>query len=298
MSKLKNFINKISNNNRIFTAEDIGEMLGNEFSQNENAIDYQMKEVGIPRRGDLAGNSDVVFVHAYTKDDGTEVKAHYRSKPDGMTNNNFEYGNTTGGAAVMSMQEVTDYLKNVNNTKNADRPDARELMDISLSGFENLPQNRDYTVFQPDSAQHVNDVLNINESKGLKIPNNWHGVIYNQNSGFANRLSNSPELQEQVLQHYDKNTNTFKNNRIVIGFSKDKNLNYSIGHGTILNPSVDANGNFSGMLFDKYDYKLQNKKELPNDTIREYNNFMAIAQRIPIANNYYVIVPIKFKLGF
>ena len=36
MANLKDFFNKISNNNRIFTAEDIGEMSGNEYLQNEN----------------------------------------------------------------------------------------------------------------------------------------------------------------------------------------------------------------------------------------------------------------------
>lgn len=55
MARLKDFFNKVSNNNRIYTAEDIGEMSGSEFSQNEKAIDYQMGNLGIPRRNDLSG---------------------------------------------------------------------------------------------------------------------------------------------------------------------------------------------------------------------------------------------------
>lgn len=80
MSTLRRFFNAVSNSNRIFTAEDIGSMSGSEFSKNEKAIDYQMNNLGIPTDGDLAGNSDVVFVSAYTRADGTEVRAHYRSK--------------------------------------------------------------------------------------------------------------------------------------------------------------------------------------------------------------------------
>ena len=38
MANLKDFFNKVSNNNKIFTAEDIGEMSGNEYQQNEKAI--------------------------------------------------------------------------------------------------------------------------------------------------------------------------------------------------------------------------------------------------------------------
>lgn len=88
MSNLKNFFNEISNNSRVFTAEDIGEMSPDEFSKNESAIDYQMNTLGIPFNQDLSGNDDVVFVHAYTRSDGTEVKAHYRAKA-GHYNNNF-----------------------------------------------------------------------------------------------------------------------------------------------------------------------------------------------------------------
>ena len=84
MANLKNFFNTISNNNKIYTAEDIGKMSAEEFMTNEKAIDYQMENLGIPRESDLSGNPDVVYVHAYTRDDGTEVRAHYRSKPDGV----------------------------------------------------------------------------------------------------------------------------------------------------------------------------------------------------------------------
>ena len=100
MASLRYFINAITNDNRIYTAEDIGSMSGKEFRANEKAIDYQMNNLGIPRESDLAGSPDVVYVHAYTKEDGTEVKAHYRSKPDGVVGNNYEHSGTSTGAAA------------------------------------------------------------------------------------------------------------------------------------------------------------------------------------------------------
>ena len=100
MASLRNFINAITNDNKIYTAEDIGEMTNREFLDNEKAIDYQMANLGIPRRANLAGNSDVVYVHSYTRDDGTEVRAHYRSKPDGVGSNNYEHSGTSTGAAA------------------------------------------------------------------------------------------------------------------------------------------------------------------------------------------------------
>ena len=100
MTNLRNFINAITNDSRIYTAEGIGEMTSKEFLANEKAIDYQIETLGIPRRGDLAGSSDVVYVHSYSRDDGTKVKAHYRSKPDGVGSNNYQMdGVKTGGAS-------------------------------------------------------------------------------------------------------------------------------------------------------------------------------------------------------
>ena len=105
MANLKDFFNKISNNNRIFTAEDIGEMSGNEYLQNEKAIFHQLKNLGIPRQSQLYGNPDVIYVHSYTKADGTHVKAHYRSR-----NGSF----------------VTGYATNTNNTYNSNAPKIKE----------------------------------------------------------------------------------------------------------------------------------------------------------------------------
>ena len=100
MASLRNFINAITNDNRVYTAEDIGEMTSREFLDNEKAIDYQMANLGIPRESELSGNSDVVYVHAYTREDGTKVKAHYRSKQDGVVSDNRQNSeNFTGVAA-------------------------------------------------------------------------------------------------------------------------------------------------------------------------------------------------------
>ena len=319
MANLRNFINVIANDNRIYTAEDIGKMTSKEFLANEKAIDYQLNNLGIPRESDLVGNPDVVYVHGYTRDDGTEVRAHYRSKPDGVVGNNYQMdGVATGGASNVdnfnikyseirnidptsmkptnfSQLETTNPFAKINAEKNANRPDARELMNISLSGFKNLPEHPEFKVFQPEAAEYVNKVLNIKDSKDLVIPANWHGVIYDKNSGFGKRLSKSSELQTQVMAAYDNTTRKFKKDRITIEFKQDKNLNYSIGHGTILNPRIE-NGEFKGILFDKYDYDLLIKEYLDNPKITFYNNAMAVMQHTPLAENYYVIIPIKFGL--
>jgi len=81
---LKNFYNPISEDNKIFTGEEIAKMSLEDFQKNEDAIMYQYENFGVPYERQLKNNNDVVFVHEYRREDGTIVKAHYRSKPDGI----------------------------------------------------------------------------------------------------------------------------------------------------------------------------------------------------------------------
>ena len=305
MANLKDFFNKVSNDNRIFTAEDIGEMSGNEYLQNEKAIFHQLKNLGIPRQSQLYGNPDVIYVHSYTKADGTHVKAHYRSRNGSFVTGYATNTNNTYNSNAPKIKEIksTDFsnLENsnfwakYNAEQNANRPDARELMNIGLSGFKNLPVHSEFSVFQPEAVEYVNSQLNIKNSKGLEIPKNWNGIIYDKNSGFSKRLSNSPELQEQVMKYYDNKTKSFTSNQILIDFKQDKNLGYSIGHGTVLNPRIE-NGEFKAILFDKYDFQWLNKDKLPNDNTRKLNNKAYILQILKQIKNYYVIIPIRFNL--
>ena len=135
MACLRNFINAITNDNKIYTAEDIGGMSGDEFMENEKAINYQMANLGIPRESELTGNPDVVYVNAYTREDGTEVKAHYRSKPDGVGSNNYEHSGTSTGAAV----DIEPTLKLEGGiTYNDYQPNLRATIDDYSQAIENI----------------------------------------------------------------------------------------------------------------------------------------------------------------
>ena len=72
-------------------------------------------------------------------------------------------------------------------------------------------------------------------------------------------------------------------------------LNYSIAHGTILNPTVDSKGNFKGLLFDKYDFALM-MNYYKNFKTALYNNYGWYEQtKFFKKPNYYVFVPVIFK---
>ena len=66
---------------------------------------------------------------------------------------------------------------------------------------------------------------------------------------------------------------------------------------TILNPRIE-NGEFKGILFDKYDYKWLSKEELPNLETRKLNNSAYTLQTINKLTNYYVIIPVHHGFYF
>ncbi len=86
IKKFTGFASDIKNNipeNKIFTAEEIGNLSTEEYLQYEKYIDTQLKHYGIPRIFQAehevkAGN--LIWVDSYTRDDGTEVNGYYRRK--------------------------------------------------------------------------------------------------------------------------------------------------------------------------------------------------------------------------
>lgn len=72
--------NSHTGDNRIYTAEDIGNFSSSEFSHHEPAINAQMNSIGIPTNNDMQNSGGTVYVVPHTRSDGVEVRGHYRSK--------------------------------------------------------------------------------------------------------------------------------------------------------------------------------------------------------------------------
>ena len=198
MANLRNFINAITNNNRLYTAEDIGNMTSKEFVSNEKAIDYQMENLGIPRQNDLTNNLDVIYVHAYTKDDGTKVKAHYRSKHDGVVSDNyqnsknstdtvvdinptlkFEGGITYNNYSIDKNAGIRNYLShNINNVNGS-------LNKLALDGLINsfgCPLNQNDAVELWNMASNPTGIYNNDYIRK-------NGTLYNDVDSLANEYA-------------------------------------------------------------------------------------------------------------
>ncbi len=319
MANLKNFFNKVSNNNRIYTAEDIGEMSGDEFSQNEKAIDYQMENLGIPRKNDLSGNSDVIYVHAYTRSDGTEVKAHYRSKNGGLI---------TGGAANVEQPTLEGGItyNDYPISENASIGDYFQHQIDSTNGFLNenflnfLINAGGYPVNQNDAAAlwnmasdstgiYNNDYINKNgvlyndvdslsneyNSYKTKIKEkvrsqfgdvNVPGVVLHENSNVSNAISRSPEMENFIKNNYSD----LKSGKEISGslrFGGFTNLHNAFGSVDIL--SAKVKGDYVDItMLDTYDFN-KNDSNLLVKMGRK-------AQETGKLNPYFTIVKCRYKL--
>lgn len=75
--------NPVSNDTRIFSAEDIGDMTTDEFTKAEPEIHAQWGSIGIPSRNELKQheqNGTLFFIDSYVRGDGSTVKPHYRAR--------------------------------------------------------------------------------------------------------------------------------------------------------------------------------------------------------------------------
>ena len=246
MASLRNFINAITNDNRIYTAEDIGEMTNREFLDNEKAIDYQLNNLGIPRRGDLAGNPDVVYVHSYTRDDGTEVRAHYRSKPDGVGSNNYEHSGTSTGAAV----NIEPTLKLEGGiTYNDYQPNLRTTIDDYSSAIENISVGNlnksllDLGINTVARRQNQNDAVNFWNIASLNLWKKQADEYINRNGKFYNNIGeivkDFPQYKEQIKEKVKKQ---FKKDDVpAIVFHENSSVAKAISKSAELNDFIYKN---------------------------------------------------------
>ncbi len=80
----KGFINDENGKDIIYTVENVGAMSDEEYNNNKKVLNAQIKKIGLPSNHDLRRPSSTgdVYVHSYTKSDGTHVTSHYRSRPN------------------------------------------------------------------------------------------------------------------------------------------------------------------------------------------------------------------------
>ena len=186
---------------------------------------------------------------------------------------------------------VKNLAQFANDTLNASRPEAHQLMDLSLNLPDGTYSNSQYSMIQPIFNEQLNNYL---QSNGMKpfIPKDMKGIVFDKSSPLSQKLSNLEQLQNDIRRELTKNPDA----KCItgLGVNTDKNIQYAVGHYTIINPHIE-NGIFKGTLIDIYDYNWLTKKELNNLLILFANNMAFLLQLREYLMKYYFIIPIEFK---
>ena len=210
-------------------------------------------------------------------------------------------GIVTGGAAISINPRKADFSDmaqkhwsmRTNINLNNNNPDAQELANIFLASPKNAPESEEYKYIPPSSSCILNSRYNLKGNK--KIDNFWSGFAYSKYSTLAKNVSNYSYLKNQLVEHYNSSTGKFDKDKIEVNFDNDLNLHRALGHATILEPTIDRNGYFHGILFDKYDFDLK-YKDMYNDIFTTAaNDYFWILQETHRNKNFYILAPVTFK---
>ena len=253
--KFKNYVNSYTGDNRIYSLSDITQMALGDLLKNKEELLSQYRVLGVPTEAELQSSENVVYVRAYTRDDGTVVKAHYRSKPYGVENNNLSVqkksGTPTGGASKIDDSKYTlGAWVQENAIKRLDIPPIAKIfpeqeyykISFELKKVEKngkipkwiLDNNDVYKVKDIDNnylfkivkSKIIKAAKEANDIKTLNNINNVFVVQPKNNTKIVNIITNSPKLRYELSKNYlkIKSGKYVKNNTISIEFPQRESI--------------------------------------------------------------------------
>ena len=272
----KNIVNriKVHANNEDF--QSVANDLGNFVSNNQKQFISDLLQPNVKLHNDINNAKD--FINKYHLDD------------------KFKYALSHNTSGINHSADFTDYGNGnikINNFLNKNRPNAKEMANIFLAKPQNIPLSKEYSYIPKGNANILNYKYKL-FGTNKEIPQDWEGIIFNQNSSLFKNVSNSTEMQNKIREQYNVMRADTLNDKLEVDFSKDSNLHLSIGHATVLEPYIDSQGYFHGILFDKYDFDLLYKMAYKNPVTYIINDIFFIIQ-IARGHNFYILAPIIFK---
>ena len=275
----KNIVNRIKVHANNGDFQSVANELGNFVSNNQKQIISDLLQPKVKLQNSI--NNAKEIINKYHLDD------------------KFKYALSHNISGINHSADFTDYGNGnikINNFLNKNRPNAKEMANIFLAKPQNIPLSKEYSYIPKGNANILNYKYKL-FGTNKEIPQNWEGIVYNQYSLLSKNISNSTEMQNEIRKQINiMRADTF-NNKLEVDFSQDSNLHLSIGHATVLEPYIDSQGYFHGILFDKYDFDwVEYLKNFDYDTYKAYiaNDYFLIIQSLK-GHNYYILAPILFK---
>lgn len=184
-------------------------------------------------------------------------------------------------------------LKNFNSGVNINCPNARSLMDISLSNPSSLKTNKEYSVKKNADVTALREKLKLPKSKIDRI------LVYSEDSDLSKSLSNSANIKKAVLDWkagriVNKNGN--RKSKFVVSANDTQDLKRAINGCTITGLKENSDGSVSGYVYDIYNFdsSYTDMKTVGKD-LSFVNKVACYLQRKGIIHNYQLLVPIRIK---
>ncbi len=272
----KNIVNRIKVHANNGDYKSVVNELGNFVSNNQKQIISDLLQPKVKLQNSI--NNAKEIINKYHLDD------------------EFKYALSHNISGINHSADFTDYGNGnikINNFLNKNRPNTKEMANIFLAKPQNIPLSKEYSYIPKGNANILNSKYKL-LGTNKEIPQDWEGIVYNQYSSLSKNISNSIEMQNEIKRQFNIMRVDTLNDKLEVDFSKDSNLHLSIGHATVLEPYIDSDGYFHGILFDKYDFDWLYKMAYKKPFTYIINNYFALIQLLN-GHNYYILAPIIFK---
>ena len=289
----KNIVNRIKVHASNGDFKSVANDLGNFVSNNQKQIISDLLQPNVKFNNQKQIISDLLQPNVKLHNDINNAKDFINNY---HIDDKFKYALSHNTSGINHSADFTDYGNGnikINNFLNKNRPNAKEMANIFLAKPQNIPLSKEYSYIPKGNANILNFKYRL-FGTNKEIPQDWEGIIFNQKSSLFKNVSNSIEMQNKIREQYNVMRANTLNDKLEVDFSKDSNLHLSIGHATVLEPYIDSQGYFHGILFDKYDFDLLYKIAYKNPVTYIINDIFFIIQ-IARGHNFYILAPIIFK---
>ena len=331
--KFFNFKNSHTNDNIIYSKKDIANMTVRDAFKNQDTIMAQHRAIGVPSEAELQASPNVVYVHAYVKDDGTQVRAHWRSLPDTSEH-------VTGGAADVDnanniinngIEKFLDLpngtIDTINRYKNEGFDDNNDMnlweeaqdilyekilhplfpmsSEATINGMHDLKiAQKDKNAFIYDRLDSIGNPKNINILKSLGAKDSDKGILYNEHSKIAQDFKNSPELESHLANIRNKVLNGeplpdidiyFESSRSDFLQNNDKIDRHAFIHAAkMVDQKVDDKGIYTCKILDYSNFGKKSVERLLDIP----NNWGYNMQERGKYKNFFIIVNIRKRVNW
>lgn len=191
------------------------------------------------------------------------------------------------------LSSPSSVLKGINNCVNMNYPNARNLMNISLTTPSKIKDNEEYVVKKNSEIKKMRSELGLPESKSDRI------LIYSKNSDLAHELSTSKNIRKAVQDWKSgkiKNSDGTRKTKFVVAANDSEDMKRAINGCTLTGLKENPDGSVSGYIYDIYNFD-SHYTDMKDSTknLNFVNKVACYLQKMGIIHNYQILVPITIK---